>query len=192
MRRPGALVFLFGNPLIAFALLCAGCYCGYAWWTGQMQTLPAFVVILAACYAFRASDQYQAYRDWKREWDAMEGRVPSRRLARVFRRGGPLHIVAAVCAWCVCAALILAKQDQPFWQIPADSFWLATALMILVALYRAVRNWRVRSPAKIEDVPVTVCLSVPRRSPAASQLFGALPAYCARLLSKAVVSSASR
>jgi hypothetical protein len=182
MRRPGALVFLFGNPLSAFALLCAACYCGYAWWTGQMQTLPALVVVLAACYAFRASDQYQSYRDWKREWEAMEGHVPSQRLARIFRRGGPLHIFAAVCAWSVGAVLILAKQDQPFWQIPAASFWLATALMVVVAIYRAIRRSRARRAPKIQDVPVTVCLSVPRWSPEAKRAFGDLPEYCKSIL----------
>lgn len=182
MRRPGALVFLFGNPLIAFALLCAACYCGYAWWTGQMQTLPALVVVLAACYAFRASDQYQSYRQWKREWDAMEGRAPSQRLVRTFRRGGPLHIFVGICAWCVCAVLILGKQNQPFWQVPAASFWLATALMILVAIYRAVRRSRARRAPKIRDVPVSVCLSVPHRSTAAEKAFSDLPEYCREVL----------
>jgi hypothetical protein len=190
MRRPGPLVFLFGNPLSAFALLCAACYCGYAWWTGQMQTLPALVVVLAACYAFRASDQYRSYRDWKREWDAMEGRVPSQRLARVFRRGGPLHIIAALCAWAVCAVLILAKQDQPFWRLPVATFWLATALMIVVAIYRAVKRSRARRAPKIEDVPVTVCLRVPRRSPAAEKSFAMLPAYCVALIPGRAKSSA--
>jgi hypothetical protein len=181
MKRPGPIVYLFGNPLSLVVLAIAAIYFIYEWWASQGSPIVAFLAFLAAGYGAGASEQLRKYHDWKREWEAMEGRRPGDSLfARVMAHPATRALVI-VPIWCVFAYLVLTGGNEPTMRLAAGLFWLATLVMVVAVIVRLVRRRRPRKPT-MRDVPVTVCVSVPHRSPTPSEARAALPAYCQRLL----------
>lgn len=186
MNRPGLLNFIIGHPIIVLALWLITAYFGYAWYIGNTPVVPMIVAGLVAISAANANSRVQAYRDWKREWDAMEGRPPTQPLGmRLFRSRG-LGIALAVAIWCVFAYGALTAPHQPGSVFAVGAFWIVTALMVGNVIYRLFR----RSPKPIagssdaRDVPVTQCLKASSGSADLERAFAALPEYCLPLLER--------
>jgi hypothetical protein len=179
MKRPGPLVWLFGNPLTVIALVIAAMYFIYQWWSNQGSPVAALIAFLVAGYSAGASDQILKYQQWKREWDAMEGRASGPGIARFYPA---LRIVFGLSVWCVFAFFALQPSNDPAMHVASGLFWIATLIMIGGGI---VRQFRRRKPAKqtVRDVPVTLCVPVSRNSPTVAQAFAALPDYCHPLFS---------
>jgi CHASE2 domain-containing sensor protein len=176
MKRPSIPVRLFGNPLSAIALLLAACYFIYEWWTGQGSPAAAFIAFFAAGYGMSASERLQKYYDWKREWEAMEGKRPGRNAARYFPA---LRAVTALAVWGFFAYIVITQGDQPEMRVGAALFWLATLVVFGAGVVTLIQRWRRRvRPRIMRDVPVTLCVPIPHRSPASTQAMAALPEYC--------------
>lgn len=176
MKRPSVITYLFGNLVSVLALAGAAIYFIYQWWTNHGSATAAVVALLVASYATSNSERLQKYYQWKREWDAMEGRAPGAGFARLYAHpafrlliGGPI--------WCAFAYFAIQPAKDPAMQVAAGLFWFATLIMIVGWIAILLRRRKSRRP-KFRDVPVTLCVSVPRQSPALAQAFAALPAYC--------------
>jgi hypothetical protein len=175
VRQPNLPTRLFGNPASAIALLVAAGFCIYEWWSGQGSGGLALIAFLAAGYAMAASERLEKYKQWKREWEAMEGNRPAPTAARPLTA---LRAVLALAVWCFFAFLALSQANQPDAQLGVGLFWLATAVIVvagIASLFRKRRNTRTRV---VTDIPVTLCVPIPRNSPSAAQAFAALPQYC--------------
>jgi hypothetical protein len=181
MKRPGFLTYLFGNPLSAFALLLAMIYFVYEWWSAAGSGGLAFIAFLAAGYAMGASDKLQKYQQWKREWDAMEGKRARQSLAHFYPA---LRIIVGLAVWCFFAYLALAQTAQPGMQLGADLFWLATLVIIGAGVFWWLWRRRGSRPAAVRDVPVTQCLPLPGQSTTPTPVFDALPKYCLQVIQK--------
>lgn len=178
MKRPGAIVYLFGNPFSGLALFGATIFFGYRWWIGEASPYLAFGFFFATAYASKASDQLNSYRLWKREWNAMGG---SAALDRLFARAHSLRMVVGFALWGAFAYGVYLVSADPAARIPVALFVLGTAILVTSGIYRLVK--RRRSHAKpFRDVPVAVCLPVPQHSSTIGQAFSALPAYCMQTL----------
>ena len=178
MKRPGPHIYLFGNPVSTFLLAIAAIILGYEWWIGAASPVAAIVAVIAAAFASKANERLEAYNAWKREWQAMSGEAPTAgRLLIPYRA---LRIVLGLAVWSLFAYVALDPGPRQDVQIAAALFWLATALLIAGGIYRLIKRSRSR-PKSARDVPVTICLPVPRQSPAVAHTFMVLPGYCRAL-----------
>jgi len=177
MNRPGFLTWLIGNPLSLAALWLFTAFLAYAWYAWQAPVLFPIVVGVIALAAINASEHLGEYRQWKREWDSMGGDGPS--LTRALVRSRGVRVVIGGAVWCAMAYGALVAGKQPETQAAAGLFWLGTLGLIVVSIYRLIRRRRARpKPQEIRDVPVTLCLAVPQRSPEPREAYAALPEYC--------------
>lgn len=186
MNRPGLLNFIIGHPVVVLALWLLTAYFGYEWYVGNTPVVPMILAGLVAISAANANSRVQAYRDWKREWDAMEGRPPSQPLGLTLLRSRTLRIVLGIAIWCLFACGALTAPHQPGAALAVGAFWLATALMVGNGLYRFVRR-RPKAAAvasDVRDVPVTQCLKASSGSADLDRAFAALPEYCLPLLER--------
>jgi hypothetical protein len=179
MKRPGALTYVLGNPLAVIVLCSAGGYFVYEWWTAHGSGALALVVFVVAGYGVNASEQLSKYRQWQREWNAMEGRPPasfaSSRSARTAR------LVVALVLWAGWGYFAITQSHDPGMQVPAVLFWLLTIVVAVAGVVRFLRS-RKQPPMRATDLPVGLCLQVPGRSPAVGEAMAALPRYCSALL----------
>jgi hypothetical protein len=185
MKKPGPFVYLFGNPVALLAAFAATAFFGYRWWSEDASLLPAVVAFLVFCQTMNATGHLQKYNEWKREWDAMEGK-PSAGVSRFRIAWTPAtRFLVGVPAWAIGAYAMLTVpmgDDLPA-RLAKASFWLGTALMVVVLIYRALprRKRAVKAaPAKYPDV--TVCVPVPRSSPSLRDVLAQLPDCCRELL----------
>jgi len=186
MNRPSPFTFLLGNPvsLLAFWLLTA--FLAYQWYANGASGLLPIIVGIGALSASNAYRRVEAYRLWKREWDAMDGKPASKPWLTGVLRGTMMKIIVGGGIWCAFAYAALKASNQPGMQIVAGMFWLGTLLLVGGGIYRLVRRG---SPTKakaeaMRDVPVTQCLRTPTQSPDLEHAFAALPDYCVPLLER--------
>jgi hypothetical protein len=184
MKRPGPIVFAFGNPVSVTVLAIIAAYLVYEWWRGEIPPAGAVVAFFAAAYAGHANKTYERYRVWKREWEIMEGRASASASSRALARGGPLRIALGLAVLGAWGYFAITDANAPGMQIPVDGFWLATLALAVAGIYRLVR-WR-KSHRQIasRDVAVTVCLGIPRQSPRASDTVPMLPQYCSLIFQR--------
>ena len=184
MRKPGPATYLFGNPATVLAAVGATAFFGYQWWSNDSSPLPAIVAFLIACQSMRSSDQLQKYNEWKREWDALEGRASPAR-GGSFTLTPALRFAIALPAWGIGVYMALTIGDDPMGKLGALLFWLASAVAVCVLLFRLVRPlWQKRQPKKAvnaRDPVVSICVKPPQASPALPDAYRQLPAYCRAL-----------
>ncbi|HEY1612089.1 MAG TPA: hypothetical protein VGF97_00170 [Rhizomicrobium sp.] len=201
MKRPGIHIYLFGNLFSAFVFLVAAIYLCYSAWQGETSPIIAVAAIFALMASAKARERLEAYNERKREWQAMSGEAPT--AGRTFVTQQAPRVIAGMIIWFVLACVALgvgnqsgspvaagngpgaplAAANQPNIQIVAAwLFWLATALLVVGGIYRFIKRNRTQRPKPIRDVPVAICLPVPRQSDAAAHAFAALPKYCSDIL----------
>ncbi|MEI9994912.1 MAG: hypothetical protein WDM91_09985 [Rhizomicrobium sp.] len=180
MKRPGPVVYLFGNPLSVLALAILTAYLIYVWWAMQGSGTLAFVALLTASYAFKASDQLTKFSRWKREWQAMEGSAPGASLRRFVPSW---RVLGGVVGLGGGGFLLLAAPKTPDGNIASGVVVLAVLIGIVGILFRRSCQGRPRrGEAASRDVVVTVCVVMPRQKSALAYAYAALPEYCAALI----------
>jgi hypothetical protein len=183
MTRPGIITYAFGNALSVTVLVAATCYLGYQWYTGNVAGFFVLVLGLVTISAGNANSRLTRYRDWKREWDAMEGRAPSRSFFPI--SGRVARWLVGIPAWLLFGYLALTSGNGAGNRVAAMLFWLATVVGIVGSL---IQWWRSRStkrsPVGSKDVPVTLCVKAAGQSADLSDAYRALPTYCASLIAR--------
>ena len=175
------MTYALGNA-VSVALLCAlTCYLGYGWWTGSISGVFTVIVALVTLSAMNANGRLNRYSQWKREWDAMEGRTPS---GRGFALSGRwVRLLIGVPTWFAFASLALAVSNDPVGRIGADLFWLATAVGVGGGIIQWLRSRTAKlRPMSSKDVPVSLCVKTPNASPDLAQAYRSLPPYCRSLI----------
>jgi hypothetical protein len=182
MKRPSGFTYVVGNPVSVIALALGAAYLAYQWWNGGSPAI-ALAAFIAAAYAMGANSRLQKYNDWKREWEAMEGKRPSQRTARRVLNSVAVRVAIGLPLWCAFAYLALTSGNDPTMRAARALFLLATLVMAVGFAYRLMRRRRPRANAS-RDVPVTLCVAPPRQSPDLAQAYAALPVYCRAILRK--------
>lgn len=173
MNRPNFFHYIVGNPLSTMAAIGFSGYLIYRWWTGQADGGVVVIAVFVFGTAMNSNQKVTDYGNWKRSWNAMGG-------TSGWIRWRWLKKPAAVLIW-VGGAFALTQLDprQPQTQLAIAGYTMASALLVIVLLYRLVRRWWRRRPRKI--VPVAISLPVPRQSPGPKQFDRDVPEYCYRL-----------
>jgi len=179
MKRPGALVFFFGNPAVLLILVLVTLYLAYAWLADDGAPVPALVAFIALGYGASCSNELRKYKDWKQEWDAMGGKAPG---TRISSQNLPIRILLGIPAWLFGLYLVMSAGDDSGAQFAKTCFWLATAIGIGTLLYRGMRRGQSATSTSANYPDVTVCLAVPRSSPSVQEAHTQLPGYCLSLM----------
>lgn len=176
MNRPPATTMIFGNPVVFLTVGAAFLWTGYLWLAGRGDGVTVFALLIAASYCARASDRYDKYRQWKREWDIMSGKAAARGASL-----RALRVPASIGMWLVLAAAAAQMMNDPEQRWAALLFWAGSALGFINMARLAIKR---RTPARRRDSAVSLCLRVPGRSPGIAQAQAALPDYCQQLLAR--------
>jgi hypothetical protein len=180
MKRPAAVSYVFGNPVSIIVLATATAYFTYQWWSNAGSGALALTLFLATSYAFGASDRLQKYNQWKREWDAMEGRAPSITFSRLYAHP-VVRVLIGIALWCGGIYLIANAGNGPLGQFSAGLFGLATFAVIITGVVRLFRRSKPHKPI-VRDMSVMICVSMPNQSPTLDQARASLPKYCLKVL----------
>lgn len=180
MKRPDTRTMVLGHPL---ATLGVQITCGYGlfacWRAGSGAAIPAVVLVGMMAGAANASTRVAAYRQWKRQWDALAGPTD----ASSKKRGAG---VASFAAGCVLAlvAWVLSNADNAtqaqVLSLALDAALVAAVLLALLWTARRLRRRHNRRPAE----PVSVIARPLLRVPSLPRAYAALPDYCQRILSR--------
>ena len=181
MRRPATRTMLLGHPLVATPLTLggtAGLFAALYGGANGSGLLPALFCVVVALTAHRASQQADAYKAWKREWDAMTPQAPP----RVRRRPS---------AWTWIIGFIVVGVVGLEWLGGADGRLMAWGAgftlggiglaAVIVAAIRWLWRGRRRRP---ETFAVTVIARSVLPVPSLDGAYRALPDYCQRLLAR--------
>lgn len=181
MKRPGILTTLFGNPMVFLLLAGATCLFAYQFFTGGQSGWLALLSLAVAGYSSKANDRLRSYQLWKMEWESMGGEV-SKGFSLPRIPGARYVLGGAVWVFFAQGAFTLGKT--PGNELVLALFWLGSAVMAGVILFRVFRRFGVftAKEAKGKHVTVGVCLPAPRQSPALQDAYSALPEYCWGLL----------
>lgn len=174
MRPPSALQWLFGNPVSALVLMLGALFVGYRWLTGEFTWFAALLAAMVAGYSAKAYERVASYSAWKREWAMMNGKSPGLRLPRI----GGLRYVLGIVAWMFLALLAIGSANDPSLRVPVMLFWLGTAVIVVVGVYRLVRS---TSRAGNRGDAVAVCVKRQDSDSVAAAL-SSLPASLASLV----------
>lgn len=177
MKRPGFLIYLFGNPIVFLLLAGATCLFGYQFFTGGQSGWLALLSLAVAGYSSKANDRLRSYQLWKMEWESMGGEVPKGfSLPRI---PGARYVLGTI-VWLFFAQGALTLGKTPGNELVLAMFWLGSAIMAVAILFRVFRGFGAFAAkgAKGKRVTVGVCLPAPRQSPALQDAYSALPEYC--------------
>ncbi|MDO8381019.1 hypothetical protein [Phenylobacterium sp.] len=177
MRPPGIITRLVGNGLV-MALLGVGVIVfGVQFFTTGEGGIPALACLGVGILSKRANDQLRSYQLWKMEWEAMGGEAPKGfSLPHI---PGARYVLGGI-VWLFFAQGALALGKAPGNELVIALFWLGSAIMAGVILFRVFRRFGalIAKGAKGKRVTVGVCLPAPRQSPALQEAYSALPEYC--------------
>lgn len=173
MRAPSIQSRLLASQPVQLTAWGSTAFFGYHFLHGEPVFWATVIVVAFLMNVMRADDQVQAYKAWKREWDAMSG-IPPR------AKGRPNFLVVAL----VAPSLLFLYY---FWQHGGASALIGVAILIIGPLlviglgFKLIRRAMRRKAAKI--MPVTICV---KRSwlpvPDLIRAYRGLPAYCRAIL----------
>ncbi len=179
MNKPPFKTMVLGNPVVGLTIYGLGAFALYQW-TQNGDAWPLGVgALYAMSAASRAGEQADAYRTWKRAWDAM-GEAPPARPYRTaaWRALLGMAIVGGI------GLYLAAHPDRPGYPFALAWLILGCVVMALVAMIRALmRRPKRAAKAKVDVVAIAVTrplLPVPdmRRS------YAALPEHCQLLFAQ--------
>ena len=175
MNRPPIKTMLLGHPLIGLPIYGVGAFILYQCWYDPSLWLFGVGALAAMSTAAKASDQADAYRNWKRAWDAMgDGPLPSGRGGRIARFLIGVAMIAALILF------LLGHSDQPAYRLALG--WLVVVgggglvALLVIWLFR-LRPKRAAKAAK--NSVVTVAIARPIFAvPDMLQSYRQLPEHC--------------
>ena len=178
MNRPPIKTMLLGHPLIGLPIYGVGAFILYQCWYDPSLWLFGVGALVAMSTAAKASDQADAYRNWKRAWDAMgDGPLPSGRGGRVARFLVGVAMIAALILF------LLSHSDQPAYRLALG--WLVVVgggglvALLVIRLFRSLMRRRRRKPANQASNPVSIAVRRPLiASGNLMSAYRALPEHC--------------
>lgn len=175
MSRPTPWQSFIGNPFLCLPLMLGALYVGYLWMTGQAPWWVALFALIGASGVANAAQRVRAYSAWKREWD--NAAAP-----RTFRppSGKAVKLLVGLGCWGCLAWMSLEVESSPTMDLAVGAFWLATAIIVIAAIVRAIRGPSISKAGR--NVVVGVCLSAARQSSSVQAATAALPAHCQHLM----------
>ena len=195
MNRPSKFDYRVGNTP-ALALLGVGTWASAVSCCAPGQTTPMLAWLIPVTGLALTSKALQgrrrvvAYKAWSARWNEMAGPPVSGEAEVATRpRRRPRWGLSAALLWCAVTVWLIAHSGEqgPEYGLAAVSFMGLSVLGLGAGVFRVTR-WVLRratnsAPARSKrGHVVTVCPSVPLRSPAADQLVEALPQYCRAIL----------
>lgn len=179
MNKPALKTRMLGNPIVGLSVYGIGGFILYQW-TQDSSIWPLGVAAVCGISAtMRAGEQADAYRNWKRAWDAMDDSpLPSGRGGRVARAFVGVAMIA------VLLLFLLGHSDQQAYGLALG--WLLAvgvgglAVLLVVRLLRLRRN---RAPKAGKANIVTVAIERPIFAvPDMLQSYRQLPEHCHLLM----------
>ncbi|MEI9990124.1 MAG: hypothetical protein WDM86_08805 [Rhizomicrobium sp.] len=181
MNRPAIFNYIIGNPISLIALWVLTAFLTYRWYALSGPVLLPIITGLGALAASNAAQRIGKYRDWKRDWDAMNGIAPAP--AGAFLRTPAVRLFVGVPLWCLFAYGAVTMTNTLGGRVAAALFWLGSLLIVGGWIVQGLRRRHARAPKvrQVRDVLVTQCLRAPIRSPALQRAHASIPDYCADL-----------
>lgn len=179
MNKPSLATRFFGSPLIGLSVYGVGGFVLYQW-TQDSRIWPLGVgAVFAISATIRAGEQADAYRNWKRAWDAMgDDPLPSGRVGRA------LNFLVGIAMIAALVLFLLGHADQQAYQLALG--WLMAVGgggLAVVLLWRLVRLRRNRSPKARKASIVTVAIARPIYAvPDMLHSYRQLPEHCHQLM----------
>lgn len=175
MNKPPLKTMILGNPIVGLGIYGLGALTLYGWWQNADAWPLGLMALVAMSTTARAGEQADAYRNWKRAWDAMgDDPLPSGRGGRVGRTIVGLTLIAAF-VW-----YLASQSDRPGYDLALGWLVLGGVAMLVVAILAKWRKARRARPIKTTVVTVVVKGPV-LRVPTLAEAYRALPDYCLRM-----------
>ncbi|WP_257385042.1 hypothetical protein [Tahibacter caeni] len=197
MNRPPFFYFILGHGLIVGSALVF-MFIALGLWAAGASALVPVGAIAAALWVGRARTQVARYRQWHREWEALDpSAAPSRRQAAATaapesvatdqpraRSHWLLWAVVAVSWLCLAGTVKTPKQQ-------AGLVWFTVLIVAYLAFLAVARLWRrqavpasVSTPTpKMDDTLVRQCVTRPLYAvPPLGVAYQQLPHHCLQTL----------
>jgi len=173
MRAPSTQTRSLALPPVQLTAWSSAAFFGYHFWHGEPVFWGLVITVAFLLNVIRAHEQVQAYRAWKREWDAMSG-IPPRPsrwpLAAGLVLGAPLALF-----------LYYVGQHGGGSAIVGVVILFVGSLLAIGLTFKLLSRLTRRKAAK--GMPVTVCI---KRSmfakPDIARAYRGLPAHCRAIL----------
>lgn len=175
MRPPRLQTRILASGPVYVSAWASALFFGYHFWNGEPVFWALVITVSFLLNVMRADEQVQAYRTWKRAWDAMgDGPLLSQRGGRVGRAVVGLALVAALIVY------LSSHTDRPGYDLALGWLVLGGIAMLVVAI---LAKWRkVRRARPIKTTVVTVVVKGPAlRVPTLAEAYRALPEHCMRI-----------
>lgn len=176
MREPELRARFLASPPIFFGSWALALWMGYQW-TQHHEAWPLLIPVgLLLAAVMKADEQMRAYKNFKREWDAMAGVPPP-------RKNWP-HFLGIILGLILLAVLGGVAQEGGSQAVIGVLILLAAPLLFFAVLARLWRWFRHRRRAKSAQVePVTVCVTRPLMPvPSLRDAYHGLPDHCHMLM----------
>ncbi len=195
MKKPDAITYFFGLPQVGMMVLAACIGFAAAAINAKQDELILFIPLLVAVVTLRTMIRVSRYRQWKHEWDAMNGVQVDPKKGKAWRN---------FIAWLIMLGLLYViprSADPKLWDLCAAIFAAATIISVLVLIVkriwanlRAPRPQKAAGQTKAQKVPtveameqekthiISICPSSPWSSPKVGDMYAQLPDYCKTLL----------
>jgi hypothetical protein len=175
MRQPPLQTRILASAPVNLSAWASALFFGYHFWNGEPVFWALVITVSLLLNVMRADEQVQAYRTWKRAWDAMgDDPLPSGRGGRVGRTLVGLTLIAAF-VW-----YLASQTGRPGYDLALGWLVLGGVAMLVVAI---LAKWRkVRRARPIKATVVTVVVKGPvLRVPTLAEAYRALPEHCMRI-----------
>lgn len=181
MKRPATRTMVMGHPLVATPIQLIGLGMMILFFrVGFDALIPGLIIAWAMGESIRASEEVQAYKRWKAEWDGLADPADLPPFRRVLHLGMGFGVLLAIFG--VMAKTASGNGDLALgWTVIIG--FLATAFFMLRWIARAFRSRRSR-PAKA--VPVTVVAKTIMPPVPLADAYAMLPEHCRRILTPPV------
>jgi hypothetical protein len=185
MKPPGIFDYLFGNPVSVALLSFWAASTGYGWLAQGAHPLAFGVALFLAGLSINSAKQLRAFKQWNKAW-TNAGALPKEPKSRQPKKA----------TWVSLGILALVFAFAWLSDHPHDSSGASGAAVLIIisvfawmgdAAWRGLRRMQAkRRPnhaGQAGQEIVTVCLPIPKQSPAANKSL-LLPDYCLPLLAR--------
>lgn len=172
MKKPSTQSMMMGHPVVALPVAVATLATLYAWSQNSEAWWLAIVMLVFMGRVMKANEARRAYRQWKREWDAMDPKPASRMR--------PVHVAGML--GCALMVVVGAASDQVGPGAAVGGLILGAFLWVIAR--SLLRGW---SPSRRRRArtatPVRLAITRPVLPvPSLADCYAALPAHSRAVL----------